>query len=87
MLGTTDMKKSFHPYGLLVTMHERGEDFEFMFQTIKDLINKIHNVDFKPTILVADSSVAITKGFEAVFELLKRVHCWFHVKKDKETKS
>lgn len=54
MLGTTDMNKSFHPYGLLVTMHERGEDFEFMFQTIKDLINQIHNVDFKPTILIAE---------------------------------
>lgn len=81
MIGTTDTTNSLHPYGILVTSHNEGEDFHFMFQTIKNLINTIHHVNFKPTILVADSTVAITNGFETVFELIKRVYCWSIVKK------
>ena len=71
MNKTTDVNKEFHPYGIIITQHERGEGFKFMFQTIKDLIQSIHGVDYKPTVLVADSSVAITNGFAAVFELIK----------------
>ena len=53
------------------------------------MIKSIYQVDFKPTVLVADSASAIKNGFDAVFDLVKRVHCWFHVKiaVDKEPNS
>ena len=41
----------------------------------------VTGLDYCPTILVADSAVAITKGYEEVFEMKKRIYCWFHVKK------
>lgn len=97
MIGTTDYNKEYHPFGILITKTETEDDFEFMFRSIKDLVKAIYRVEYKPTILLADAAPAITNGFERVFELTKRVFCWFHVKKaiekesnkieDKETRS
>ena len=38
--------KSFHPYGLLVTQNEKSSDFQFMFQTLKDLIKTVNGLDY-----------------------------------------
>jgi hypothetical protein len=81
IVGTTDMNKTFHPFGLMITQHERTEDYAYMFLCIKELVKLARHVDYEPTILVADCAGAITKGFEEVFNLIKRVFCWFHVKK------
>ena len=34
MIGTTDMRIAFHPYGLNVCLNEKGEDFGFTFEAI-----------------------------------------------------
>ena len=46
-----------------------------MFETLKDSIKSLYQVDFKPTVLVADSAPVITNGFDAVFDLIKRASC------------
>jgi len=81
MVGTTDFNREYHPYGIMITQHENEEDYEFMFNTLKQLAIKIHDVEFNPTILLADTAGAITKGFANVFELSHRVYCWSHVKR------
>ena len=82
LVGTTDFEKQFHPFGVMLTKNEDKEDYAFMFQSVKDLSEKIFEYDYEPTILLADAAAAITNGFELVFiELQKRIICWFHVSK------
>ena len=50
-----------------------------MFLTVQELAAKVCLYEYNPTILVADSAKAITKGFKKVFTLIKRIDCWSHV--------
>lgn len=79
LVRTTDLNRVFHPFGTMLTRYEKTKDFEFMFQTVKDLANKICSFIYDPRILVADNASAITKGFKKVFTLIKRVDFWSHV--------
>jgi hypothetical protein len=76
--GTTDKNKNFHPFGIALTMHETGDDFEFLFNSLKTASLKILGEDYSPNILIADNAAAITNGFSAVFDLFSRVNCWAH---------
>lgn len=67
-VGTTDRHRAFHPFGIAITSDEQEADFAFMFKAIKDTCALI-DVDFKPTILVADNAAAITNGFASIFTL------------------
>ena len=64
MVGTTDLSKSFHPNGILVTQYERKDDFRFMFQLLK--LKSIYQFDLEPTVMVSDSAPTITNGFEKI---------------------
>ena len=81
MVGTTDFNKHYHPIGIMISKTETQEDFAFMFKSIKQLVQAIFNIEYKPTILLADCADEITSGLKKKFELEKRVYCWFHVKK------
>ena len=50
LVGTTDLNRVFHPFGTMLTRYEKTKDFEFMFQTVKDLANKI----FVPESVIKD---------------------------------
>ena len=50
--GTTDKNKNFHPFGISVSMHETGDDFEFMFNGLKNASSKILGLDYSPNILL-----------------------------------
>jgi hypothetical protein len=84
--GTTDYDRRFHPFGLLITKSELTDDFAFMFDRIKSLSKELFDLDFNPTILVADCAESITNGFKKVFKLTKRIYCWAHVKRAIEKK-
>jgi hypothetical protein len=86
LTGTVDMAKEFQPFGIVVTMNETADDYAFMFRCIKRLASSVHQIDYKPTKLLADAAGAITNGFKQVFDLKKRIFCWAHVKRaiDKE---
>lgn len=78
LLGTSDANHVFHPFAVAVTKGETGRDFEFIFSAVSKAVP-----EWKPSILLADGSDAITKGFTTVFGVPNiRLMCYFHVKKD-----
>ena len=80
IVGTTDKDKKFHPFGTAVCTFEDENDFAFIFNSVKDLLKETLTIDYKPSILVADASSAITNGFEQAFGPFPcRVVCWAHV--------
>ena len=84
LVGTTDLNKEFHPFGIMLTKLEKSRDYAFMFACVKDLAKKILAYEYNPRILVADSAKSITKGFKKVFKLNKRIDCWAHVDRNIE---
>lgn len=80
ILGTVDNTKKFHPLVYSCSSHERTEDYEYVFKTIKDSIAKHLNKIFKPEQLVADGADAIRNGFYKVFDSAKTdIMCFAHV--------
>lgn len=80
IVGTVDNAKKFHPMIYAFSSHERTEDYEFVFQTIKDAIALHLKKEFKPEILVADGADAIRNAFYKVYESAKDdVMCFAHV--------
>ena len=81
MVGTTDQDKHYHPFAIMLTMNEREEDFEFLFNTLKRNVKEVCQFDYNPYCLVADNAQAISNGCKRVFDISHRVNCWFHVNK------
>jgi hypothetical protein len=80
IVGTSDQNNCFHPFAVAVTKGETAEDFSFIFRSLR-----VYHTDYKPSILLADGSEAITNGFIAVFtEIAVRIMCYFHVIKNIE---
>jgi hypothetical protein len=80
LIGTTDRQKRFHPLGLSITYNEKGDDFAFGFNSIKESAAKINDFEYKPNILIADGAEAISNGFNDAFPSFeKRVMCFAHV--------
>ena len=69
MVGTVDMNREYHPYGIMITKTEDWEDYKFMCERLKCLASLIGATDFNPTVLLADCAAAITNGFKSVFTL------------------
>ena len=89
MVGTTDRAKAYHPFGIALSSNEKNTSFEFVFNAIKQSALQLCSYTYIPRILVADAAEAITIGFKTAFgdeALLKRVMCWFHMKKAYEGK-
>ncbi|CAF1550987.1 unnamed protein product [Adineta ricciae] len=82
VVGTTDLKKSFHPFGLSICSNEKTKDFEFIFKSIQlGLVNTNKGL-FKPTALVSDAADAIKNGFRKVFDHpYDEIMCWAHMKR------
>lgn len=66
-IGTTDMHRSYHPFGVAVTKNERADDYAFLFESIKKGLKNVYNIDYKPNILICDAADAIKNGFIQVF--------------------
>lgn len=82
-IGTTDMHRSFHKFGIAVCTNERTEDFEFLFAAVKNSVKNIFNIDHAPKVLISDAAKAIHNGFERVHgepELI--VMCWAHMRRN-----
>lgn len=77
IVGTSDANHVFHPFAVAVTKGETAEDFAFVFRAVHEA-----DLQWNPTILLADGSEAITNGFQAVFSHpFTRLMCFFHVRK------
>ena len=80
LVGTSDADKVFHPFAVAITKGETAEDFAFIFRALYE-----SDLEWSPTLLLADGSEAITNGFLSVFHHLdKRLMCFFRVMKNVE---
>jgi len=88
LVGTTDRNRKFHLLGLAVCNNEESDDFQFIFRTLKEAVQKIYNFKLIPKVLVADASHSISNGFKRVFsdEVVIRM-CWAHMRKAVKTKA
>lgn len=78
LVGTSDANYVFHPFAVAITKGEAQEDFEFLFRALSIAIQ-----EWKPTVLLADGSEAITNAFTSVFGAPEvRLMCFFHVIKN-----
>ncbi|KAB0790703.1 hypothetical protein PPYR_14849, partial [Photinus pyralis] len=83
IVGTSDICRKFHPLAVAVCFGEAEADFAFIFQAMKQSYMNIHQMIWKPNVLLADASVAITNGFKSVFGTpARRLQCFFHVLKN-----
>ena len=64
VVGTTDRAKHFHPFAVALARNETGRSFAFLFKALREACQ-----NWKPDVLIADSAVAITNGFEVSFAL------------------
>lgn len=79
VIGTSDKDRKFWPLGAAVCSSETSEDFRFIFQSLVEGVSQVCNSAYSPSVLVADASAAISKGFREVFgDDKKRVFCWAH---------
>jgi hypothetical protein len=83
LVGINDMRRVFHATSLSICSGETGDDYAFVFWSVKTMIDKLFFGEistYRPTILIADGADAITNGFIMAFgECLIRIMCWAHV--------
>lgn len=83
LIGTTDSNRKFHHFGVCVSTNERAEDFEFMFQSLKDKVKVLFVEDIDPKVLICDAADSIHNGWGKVFPLRSNdiIMCWAHVRR------
>lgn len=81
LVGTTDMHRKFHTFGVAVSTHERAVDFEFIFNAVKISLRNLFDEKLEPKILICDAAHSIHNGFRKVFGQDKLViMCWAHMR-------
>lgn len=81
MVGTTDLEKAYHAFGLAVCTNEKTEDFVFVFNGMKEGLLRIVGYEMVQTALVADAAFAIINAFKEVHGSdVIIVMCWYHAK-------
>lgn len=82
LVGMTDMRRKFHPFGIGVATNETIDDFEFMFKSIKDIVFELFGTAPNPNALISDAATSIRNGFEKVFGQNKTIiMCWAHMRR------
>jgi len=87
VIGTTDLNKAFHPFGLAICSNEQTKDFEFIFNAVQIGMEKINKNPLQPKALVSDAADAIKNGFRNVFgNSYNQIMCWAHMKRKIENR-
>lgn len=79
VVGTVDRAKKFHPLAFALTSTESELDFKFLFVAMKSTIEKLHDCEFCPRVLIADGALSIRNAFNAVFNADVMIMCYAHV--------
>lgn len=81
-IGITYADCRFHLYGNLISKTEATGDFQFGFQALKDVVEKLYNHEISPEILICDAASAIHSACRNVFgSKVLVLMCYFHMKK------
>ena len=51
----------------MISKREKSKDYAFLFESIKNIVWDLFEVDYRPTTLIADAAGAITRGFQQAF--------------------
>lgn len=79
-MGVNDADHKSHPFYQAVTANETADDFTFIFQSLH-----LIDLEWQPTVLVANAAEVITIDFCQVFgKPVARVFCFFHMLHDIE---
>lgn len=62
MVGTTDWDKAYHPYPLCVCSNEKTEDFNFVFEGLKNGTKIVLGFKMKQNAIVCDAASAISNA-------------------------
>ncbi|CAF3306315.1 unnamed protein product [Rotaria sp. Silwood2] len=81
IVGTTDLDRQFHSFGIAVCSNEKSKDFTFVFHALQDGVKKLDLQEINPDVLIADGSDAIRNGFQATFGEKPTVMCWAHMRR------
>lgn len=80
IVGFVDRRNHFHVLCACLTSNERTNEYRFVFQTIKNAIEKHTKTTFEPNVLISDAAPAIRNGFYDTFEsATQNVICFVHV--------
>ncbi|CAH2211747.1 jg19647, partial [Pararge aegeria aegeria] len=82
-VGAMDRNRKFHPLCLWVASNQRQEDFQAIFDGLKEKVMLIYDHVMRPRVLVCDGAHHIQNAFHAVFgvEPITRI-CWSRTKKN-----
>lgn len=81
VLGTTDLDRHFHSFGIAVVTNETKNDYKFAFDSINIGLAKINEPLHKPTMLISDSANAIRNGYTLSFGNSNYIMCWAHARR------
>lgn len=80
VVGTTDINKTFHLIGFIISSHQTANAYEFAFRATQNIMTEVTGNAFKPEVLICDADPAIHKGWYKVFAHdTKIIMCFFHV--------
>lgn len=83
LVGRVDKAKKLHPFCFALTVHETTDDYNFVFESLKNGVEKFTNEILQPKVLIADGDKAIRKAFMESFPRAKLiVMCYVHVKRN-----
>ncbi|RNA28912.1 hypothetical protein BpHYR1_040067, partial [Brachionus plicatilis] len=68
MIGTTDRQKHFHPFGICISTNETGDDFRFLFESLKKVVFDVMQLQYSSQI-----------KHSLIFLKRERVMCIAHV--------
>lgn len=87
VVGTTDRAKKFHPLCMAVSTSERKEDFQMLFETLRNCASDLYSHCWEPKSLICDAAKSIQNAFQGVFGQEATVKmCWAHAKKNIQDK-
>ncbi|CAF1482527.1 unnamed protein product, partial [Rotaria sordida] len=81
IVGTTDLDRHFHAFGMSVCSNETTHDFRFLFRGLQEGIQKLNLGEINPEFLIADGADAIRNAFQDVFGEKPMVMCWAHMRR------
>lgn len=84
IVGGFDAMQKFHMIALSLASNETTDNFQFLFDAVKNSVLKFHNKEMKPTFLMSDAAFQISNGCLAAFSNsipLTILMCFFHVAK------
>lgn len=79
VVGAIDRQKHFHVTAIVVTSNERKAEYEFVFRSLKEGVEKQSKCAFTPEALISDYAMAIRSAFFSVFGQTQNIICSVHL--------